>query len=130
MDRRAAATTIRWRAIQIENSDIIWFHDYQTPERFEAKLRDLPRDRPAASHRVHGAQGRQHVRRRSCPSPGETTIARLQLGLRQRPLADDLSLGQLAEALSAMRRPTRGSTTSSTRTGVPTGRTRWRSFAE
>ncbi|WP_086470120.1 cellulase family glycosylhydrolase [Devosia lucknowensis] len=32
--------------IQIDNSDIISFHDYQTPERFEAKLRDLPRDRP------------------------------------------------------------------------------------
>ena len=32
--------------IQIENSDVISFHDYQTPERFEAKLLDLPRDRP------------------------------------------------------------------------------------
>lgn len=32
--------------IQIENSDVISFHDYQTPEAFEAKLRDLPRDRP------------------------------------------------------------------------------------
>lgn len=32
--------------IQIENSDVISFHDYQTPEKFEAKLLDLPRDRP------------------------------------------------------------------------------------
>tara|TARA_R110002020_G_scaffold36822_1_gene110620 strand:- start:1414 stop:2460 length:1047 start_codon:yes stop_codon:yes gene_type:complete len=32
--------------IQIENSDVISFHDYQTPERFEAKLLELPRDRP------------------------------------------------------------------------------------
>ncbi|MBU1305023.1 MAG: endo-1,4-beta-xylanase [Alphaproteobacteria bacterium] len=32
--------------IQIENSDVISFHDYQTPERFAAKLADLPRDRP------------------------------------------------------------------------------------
>jgi len=32
--------------IQIENSDVISFHDYQTPELFEAKLLDLPRDRP------------------------------------------------------------------------------------
>ena len=32
--------------IQIENSDIISFHDYQTPERFTAKIADLPRDRP------------------------------------------------------------------------------------
>lgn len=32
--------------IQIENSDVISFHDYQTPEEFEAKLLDLPRDRP------------------------------------------------------------------------------------
>ncbi len=32
--------------IQIENSDITSFHDYQTPEKFEAKLLDLPRDRP------------------------------------------------------------------------------------
>lgn len=32
--------------IQIENSDVISFHDYQTPERFAAKLVDLPRDRP------------------------------------------------------------------------------------
>jgi hypothetical protein len=33
-------------SIQIENSDVISFHDYQTPERFEAKLTGLPRDRP------------------------------------------------------------------------------------
>ena len=33
-------------AIQIENSDVISFHDYQTPEKLEAKLEDLPRDRP------------------------------------------------------------------------------------
>ena len=32
--------------IQIENSDVISFHDYQTPDRIEAKLLDLPRDRP------------------------------------------------------------------------------------
>jgi hypothetical protein len=32
--------------IQIENSDVISFHDYQTPEKLEAKLLDLPRDRP------------------------------------------------------------------------------------
>lgn len=32
--------------IQIENSDVISFHDYQTPQKFEAKLADLPRDRP------------------------------------------------------------------------------------
>lgn len=32
--------------IQIENSDVISFHDYQTPEKFGAKLLDLPRDRP------------------------------------------------------------------------------------
>lgn len=32
--------------IQIENSDVISFHDYQTPEKFEAKLLELPRDRP------------------------------------------------------------------------------------
>lgn len=33
-------------AIQIENSDVISFHDYQTPDRFEDKLRGLPKDRP------------------------------------------------------------------------------------
>ena len=33
-------------AIQIENSDVISFHDYQTPEKLEAKLQGLPRDRP------------------------------------------------------------------------------------
>lgn len=33
-------------AIQIENSDVISFHDYQTPDRFEAKLAGMPRDRP------------------------------------------------------------------------------------
>lgn len=32
--------------IQIENSDVVSFHDYQVPERFETKLRELPRDRP------------------------------------------------------------------------------------
>lgn len=32
--------------IQIENSDVISFHDYQTPEAFEAKLLELPRERP------------------------------------------------------------------------------------
>ncbi|MDP2781311.1 cellulase family glycosylhydrolase [Devosia sp.] len=32
--------------IQIENSDVVSFHDYQTPEAFEAKLLGLPRDRP------------------------------------------------------------------------------------
>jgi len=32
--------------IQIDNSDVISFHDYQSPEKFEAKLLDLPRDRP------------------------------------------------------------------------------------
>ncbi|KKB10097.1 endo-1,4-beta-xylanase [Devosia chinhatensis] len=32
--------------IQIENSDVISFHDYQAPEAFEAKIADLPRDRP------------------------------------------------------------------------------------
>lgn len=33
-------------AMQIENSDIITFHDYQSPEKFEAKLAGLPHDRP------------------------------------------------------------------------------------
>ncbi|UYO00926.1 MAG: cellulase family glycosylhydrolase [Devosia sp.] len=32
--------------IQIENSDVISFHDYQTPDKLEAKLLGLPRDRP------------------------------------------------------------------------------------
>lgn len=32
--------------IQIDNSDVYSFHDYQTPEKLEAKLLDLPRDRP------------------------------------------------------------------------------------
>ena len=32
--------------IQIDNSDVYSFHDYQTPEKLEAKLSDLPRDRP------------------------------------------------------------------------------------
>ena len=33
-------------AMQIENSDVISFHDYQPADRLEAKLLDLPRDRP------------------------------------------------------------------------------------
>ena len=33
-------------AMQIENSDVISFHDYQTPDKLEAKLLGLPRDRP------------------------------------------------------------------------------------
>jgi len=33
-------------AIQIENSDVISFHDYTPPEGLEAKLRGLPHDRP------------------------------------------------------------------------------------
>jgi hypothetical protein len=33
-------------AMQIENSDVISFHDYQAPDKLEAKLKELPRDRP------------------------------------------------------------------------------------
>ena len=33
-------------AIQIENSDVISFHDYQPADKLEAKLEGLPRDRP------------------------------------------------------------------------------------
>ena len=33
-------------AMQIENSDVISFHDYQPADKLEAKLLDLPRERP------------------------------------------------------------------------------------
>jgi len=48
--------------IQIEQSDIISFHNYDWPEGFEAAVVKLEQfHRPNSMHRIHGPRQRQHV---------------------------------------------------------------------
>ena len=61
--------------IQIEQSDIISFHNYGWPEDFEAHVKMLAAISSAPHlHRVHGAQHRQHFRHRFCRLRSNTTL--------------------------------------------------------
>ena len=85
--------------IQLEQSDVISFHNYDSG----AGVREA--DPVAAAlqaadplHRVHGARQRQHVRGVAADRE-EVQGRRVQLGLRRRQDADQPAVGLVAEAV-------------------------------
>ena len=117
------ASSRRWRRLQLEQSDVITFHSYGHARRAEALRRAT----------CGGTAGpilcTEYMARPAGstfdPDPGllqaSRSVGRLQLGLRGRQDADDLSRGTRGRSRTPPSRPS-GSTTSSAPTARPTSR--------
>ena len=82
----------------VELSDVISFHDYSKPDVMMARIRAAANLWAAAVlHRVHGPRQRQHVRGDSADSQ-EGESGRVLLGARRRQVADQVPMGNVADA--------------------------------
>ena len=110
--------------IQLEQSDVISFHNYDNGPEFEKRITWLQRYQPPDPlHRVHGTRQRQHVP--GLAAAGEAVPRRgHQLGLRRGQDADVSPLGLVAETLCRPRAVNLVSRDSSSRMARRTGRTR------
>jgi hypothetical protein len=95
----------RIQQVQLGQSDVITFHNYELARAVRAADRAAPRLRPALLlHRVDGA--RQRLHRRHDPADRAAREYRHdQLGLRPGPHPDQPALGQLGAALHAAAAP-------------------------
>ena len=85
--------------IQLNESDVISFHNYDGPAEFEKRMTVATGVEAADSlYGVHGAAERQHI---SGDSAGGQEVQRGgdQLGIREREIADESAVGLLAEAV-------------------------------
>ena len=111
--------------IQLEQSDVISFHNYDGPAEFEKRVHVAAGLEASDSvHRVHGAAEGQHVSGDSADRE-EVQGGGDQLGIRQWQVADQPAVGFLAEAVHGPRAARCGSTTSFRKTAHLTGRKKW-----
>ena len=110
--------------VQLDESDVLTFHSYDPPARFNERLDQLaPYGRPMICHGIHGAAAGFDVRR----DPADRAPAGRrddQLGFRAGKEPDEPAVGIRGSTRTSTRRRRSGSTTFSCPTASRTGRRR------